>query len=172
MKLGDFGTFVIFAAIYAAGTLGLPQISFMAYQLRIGEMASPFVAIFGLPAVVGLTLGQFIANLGLQVNPIAMLSPAFSFVGLLAIHYSHKRSTLAGCIAYIAITGLWLSFALPIMNPELSSSVATLSAFAGQFIAVMVGYAAYLLAARTMSSPQKQVSVATSPVALDKTPPS
>ncbi len=88
MKLGDFGTFVIFAAIYAAGTLGLPQISFMAYQLRIGEMASPFVAIFGLPAVVGLTLGQFIANLGLQVKPIAMLSPVFSFVGLLAIHYA------------------------------------------------------------------------------------
>ncbi len=70
------------------------------------------------------------------------------------------------------ITGIWLSFTLPIINPELSGSLATLSAFAGQFIVVMVGYAAYLLATKTMSSPQKQVSVTKPPVALDKTQPS
>jgi uncharacterized membrane protein len=171
LKLGDFGIFVIFAAVYAAGTLGLPEISFLAYQLKIGEMASAFVAIFGLPAVLGLTLGQFIANLGLEAKPIAMLSPVFSFVGLLAIYYARKRSTLAGCIAYIAITGIWLSFALPIVNPELPSSLATLSAFADQFIAVMVGYAGYLLATRTMTSPTRrppELSIGKSSVELDK----
>jgi uncharacterized membrane protein len=172
LKLEDFGTFVIFAAVYAAGTLGLPQISFMAYQLRIGEMASPFVAIFGLPAIFGLTLGQFIANLGLQVQPIAMLSPAISFLGLLAIYYAHKRSTLAGCIAYIAITGAWLSFTLPILNPETSSSLATQSAFAGQFVAVMIGYGAYLLATKTMSNPQKQVAANSPPPIVNKDQPS
>ena len=153
MKLGDFGPFVIFAAIYAAGTLGLPRISFLAYQLKIGEMASAFVAIFGFPAVLGLTLGQFIANLGVEAKPIAMISPVISFVGLLAIYYMRKLSTLAGCLVYIAITGIWLTFTLPILNPEVSSSLSALSAFAGQFIAVMVGYLGYLLARRTISSP-------------------
>jgi len=162
LKLGDFGTFVIFAAIYAAGTLGLPVISFLAYRVKIGEMASPFVAIFGMPAVLGLTLGQFIANIGVEANPITMLSPIFSFVGLLAIYYMRKRSTLAGSLAYIVITGLWLSFTLPMSNPGLSSSVAMLSAFAGQFVAVMIGYVAYVFASRTMTpatvSQQQQVS--------------
>jgi hypothetical protein len=126
LKLGDFGPFVIFAAIYAGGTLGLPHISFLAYQLKIGEMASAFVAIFGIPAVLGLTLGQFIANLGVEAKPLAMISPIISFVGLLAIYYLRKLSTLAGCLVYIAITGIWLSLTLPILNPETSGSLAAL----------------------------------------------
>jgi uncharacterized membrane protein len=160
LKLGDFGTFVVFAAIYAAGSLGLPEIRFLAYQLKVGEMASAFVAIFGMPAVLGLTLGQFIANLGLEAKPIAMLSPIFSFVGLLAIHYARKRNTLSGCIAYILITGAWLSFELPIVEPELSSSLAALSAFGGQSVAVMVGYLGYLVATRTMGRPAQNTQQA------------
>lgn len=150
MKLGDFGTFVIFTAIYAAGTLGLPTFSLLAYQVKVGEIPSAFVAIFGLPAVFGLTLGQFIANLGLEAKPIAMLSPAFSFVGLLVIYYMRKRGVLAGCVAYVVITSVWLSFMLPIVRPEVSGSMAALSAFAGQLIAVMIGYVAYVLATRSM----------------------
>jgi uncharacterized membrane protein len=151
LKLGDFGTFVIFTAIYAAGTLGLPQISLMAYQVKIGEIPSAFVAIFGLPAVFGLTLGQFIANLGVEAKPVTMISPVISFIGLLVIYYARKYSTLGGCIAYVIITGLWLSFMLPMVKPEPTGSLVTLSAFAGQFIAVILGYAAYLLASRTIS---------------------
>jgi len=151
LKLGDFGTFVIFAAIYAAGTLGLPKISLLAYQVKIGEIPSAFVALFGFPAILGLTLGQFIANLGVEASPIAMLSPVFSFVGLLIIYRSRKFSTLAGCIAYIVITGFWLSVMLPIVKPEVSTSQAAISVFAGQFIAVIVGYLAYLVTARTLS---------------------
>ncbi len=170
LKLGDFGTFVIFAAIYVAGTLGLPTISLPAYQVKILEMASPFVALFGMPALLGLTLGQFIANLSLQARPISMLSPIFSFVGLLAIYYMRKRSTLAGSLAYIVITGLWLSLTLPIAKLGVSSSLATLSAFAGQFVALMVGYVVYLLMTKTMttaSDQQKQVS-ATTQINADK----
>jgi len=153
MKLGDFGPFVIFAAIYAAGSLGLPRFYFLAYQVKVGEMASAFVAIFGFPAVLGLTLGQFIANLGVEAKPIAMISPIISFAGLLFIYYMRKVNTLAGCLVYVVVTGIWLSLTLPILNPEVSSSLAAVSAFAGQFIAVMVGYLGYLLARRTVSNP-------------------
>ncbi len=151
LKLGDFGAFVVFAAIYAAGTLGLPRISLLAYQVKIGEIPSAFVAIFGLPAIFGLTLGQFIANLGVEASPIAMLSPIFSFLGLLIIYYSRKFSTLAGCIAYIVITSLWLSFMLPAVS-NLPSSQVTYSAFIGQFVAVMIGYVGYVLVKKTMLS--------------------
>ena len=151
MKLEDFGTFVIFAAIYAASTLGLPKVLFLAYHIEIGVIPTAFVAIFGMPAVFGLTLGQFIASIGFEVSPIAMLSPAISFIGLMVVYYARKFSTLAGCVAYILITSLWLSYMLPIVNGT-PLAVAAYSAFAGQTIAVAIGYIGYLVAVRKIVS--------------------
>jgi hypothetical protein len=147
VKLEDFGTFVIFAAIYAASTLGLPKVLFLAYHIEIGVIPTAFVAIFGMPAVFGLTLGQFIASIGFEVSPIAMFSPAISFVGLLAVYFARKFSTIAGCVAYIVITSLWLSYMLPIVNGT-PPDIAAYSAFAGQSIAVIIGYLGYLVAVR------------------------
>ena len=147
MKLEDFGTFVIFTAIYAASTLGLPKVLFLAYHIEIGVIPTAFVAIFGIPAVFGLTLGQFIAGIGFEVSPIAMLSPTISFVGLLIVYFARKSSTLAGCVGYIVITSLWLTYMLPIVSGT-PVSVAAYSAFAGQSIAVIIGYLGYLFAVR------------------------
>lgn len=160
LKLGDFGTFVIFTAIYAAGTMGLPQISFLAYQVKIGEIPTAFVAIFGMPAVFGLTLGQFIANVGFEASPIASLSPVFSFVGLLVVYYLRKASTLAGCMGYVVITSFWLTFMLPAVS-NVPVSEATYSAFGGQFIAVIIGYIAYLVVKKSMQGPSQSTSPST-----------
>jgi uncharacterized membrane protein len=157
LKLEDFGPFVIFTALYAAGTLGLPKFSLLAYQVKVGEMPSAFVAIFGYPAILGLTLGQFIANLGVEASPIAMISPVVSFVGLLVIYRLRKTSTFAGCIGYVVITSLWLTYLLPITT-GVSMNYAAISAFLGQFIAVMIGYVGYLIANRFRST-QKPAQV-------------
>jgi hypothetical protein len=151
LKLEDFGVFVIFAAIYAASTLGLPRFVLLAYHVEVGVIPTAFVAIFGMPAVFGLTLGQFIANLGLEVSPIAMVSPAVSFVGLLIVYYARRFSTLAGCVAYIIVTSLWLSYILPIVSGT-PPVIAAYSAFAAQSFAVIIGYVAYLFAVRTIVS--------------------
>jgi uncharacterized membrane protein len=111
---------------------------------KIGEIPTAFVAFFGMPAVFGLTLGQFIADLGLESSPLVMITPAVSFLGLLGVYYARRASTLAGCIAYIAITSLWLSFMLPAVN-GIPTVVAAYSALAGQSVAVIVGYLAYQL---------------------------
>lgn len=150
MKLGDFGIFVIFAAVYAAGTLGLPRITLMAYQVKIGEIPTAFVAIFGIPAVLGLTLGQFIANLGLEAQPLEMISPIISFVGLMIVYFARKSSVIGGCIAYVLITASWLTYVLPIVNGT-SPALASYSAFAGQFIAIIIGYIAYVFAVKPMT---------------------
>ena len=147
MKLEDFGPFVIFTALYAAGTLGLPEIHLFAYQVKIGEIPSAFVAIFGYPAVLGLTLGQFIANLGVEASPVAMLSPVVSFIGLLIIYRLRKVSVLAGCIAYVILTSAWLTYLLPVTS-GVSTTTAASSAFLGQAIAVFIGYGGYLVANR------------------------
>ena len=160
MKLEDFGTFVIFTAIYAAGTLGLPKFSLLAYQVKVGEIPTAFVAMFGYPAVLGLTLGQFIANLGVEASPIAMMSPVVAFVGLLVVYRLRTVSTLGGCIAYIVLTSTWLTYLLPITS-GVSTTEAAFSAFLGQTIAVMIGYCAYLVANRwrsTLGPPQIEQS--------------
>ena len=151
MKLEDFGPFVIFTALYAAGTLGLPQVHLFAYQVRVGEIPSAFVAFFGYPAVLGLTLGQFIANLGFEASPVAMLSPVVSFVGLLVIYRLRKASVLAGCIAYIILTAAWLTYLLPVTSGT-STALAASSAFLGQTIAVLIGYGGYTVARRIRGS--------------------
>jgi len=151
MKLEDFGPFVVFTALYAAGTLGLPVIHLFAYQVKVGEIPSAFVALFGFPAVLGLTLGQFIANLGVEASPIAMLSPVVSFAGLLVIYCLRKASVLAGCIVYIILTGIWLTYLLPITS-GVSSAAAASSAFLGQAIAVLIGYVGYNVANRIRAS--------------------
>jgi len=156
LKLGDFGTFVISAAVYAAGTLGLPRFSLLAYQVKIGEIPSAFVALLGYPAILGLTLGQFIANLGVEAQPVAMLSPLVSIIGLLVIYYCRRFSTLAGCVAYIVLTSVWLTYMLPITS-GISITMATYSAFVGQTIAVMLGYAAYL-AVKVSMFPKKHTT--------------
>jgi len=157
LKLADFGTFVISAAVYAAGTLGLPKITLLAYQVKIGEIPSAFVALLGPPAIFGLTLGQFIADLGVEASPLVMLSPAISFAGLLIVYASRKFSALAGSIAYVILTSLWLSFMLPAAY-RVPPSEAIFSAFIGQFIAVMIGYLLYVIAKRTMLPSQQGVT--------------
>jgi uncharacterized membrane protein len=51
------------AAIYALGVTLLSPISFEVFQVRIADMLLPLSIIFGLPAVIGLTLGTIVANL-------------------------------------------------------------------------------------------------------------
>lgn len=151
MKLEDFGPFVIFTALYAAGTLGLPEIHLLAYQVKFGEIPTAFVAMFGYPAVLGLTLGQFIANLGVEASPIAMLSPVVSFIGLVIIRRLRTTSVLAGCIVYIILTSTWLTYLLPITS-GISTTAAASSSFLGQTIAVMIGYCGYIVATRIKAS--------------------
>jgi hypothetical protein len=162
LKLEAFGPFVIFTALYAAGTLGLPAIHLFAYQVKVGEIPTAFVAIFGFPAVLGLTLGQFIANLGVEASPVAMLSPVVSFIGLLVVYRLRKTSVLAGCVAYIMLTVAWLTYLLPATS-DVSTTAAVSSAFLGQTIAVLIGYGGYLVARRpriSVASPQENQQTA------------
>ncbi len=153
LKMGEFGVFVVFTALYAAGTLGLPEIPLLQYRIKPGEMPSPFVAIFGYPAILGLALGHFIAGLGAHSGPVDVLSPAIGLVGLVIIYRLGRQRVLAGSIAYVIITSLWISYVL-IVSLRIPQAAAFSSAFSGQFIAVMIGYVFYRLlgAARALET--------------------
>lgn len=145
---GGFGVFVIFTALYAAGTLGLPEISLFGHQFRVGEVPSPLVAIFGLPAALGLSLGQFIANTASHLGPIDLISPAFAFLGLLLILILRRRNVLVGTLLYATVTSLWFAYKL-MVAAGISLESGVVSALSSQLIALTVGYAIYRTVRRT-----------------------
>lgn len=53
----------IFAALYSAITIALAPISFYAIQVRISDSLLALSLLFGPPAIVGTSIGCFIANL-------------------------------------------------------------------------------------------------------------
>ena len=52
----------IFAALYAIGVISLAPFSYGLVQVRIADALLPLSIVFGMPAVIGLSLGTFIAN--------------------------------------------------------------------------------------------------------------
>ena len=57
----------IFAALYAIGVVFLAPFSYGLVQVRIADALLPLSIVFGMPAVIGLSLGTFIANI---LNPV------------------------------------------------------------------------------------------------------
>jgi uncharacterized membrane protein len=52
----------IIAALYAVGVILLAPISFMLFQVRIADALIPLSIVFGMPVVLGVTLGNIVAN--------------------------------------------------------------------------------------------------------------
>ena len=149
IKTADFGIFVIFAALYAAGTMGLPELNILLYQIKPGEMPTAMVGIFGPPAVIGLVLGQWIASTTSSIGAIDMLSPVVSLAGLLIILCFRRLSVLFGSLVYVLLTSIWMTYLLGATTGE--SSIALLqSTLLGQSISVMIGYVFYQITRRTI----------------------
>lgn len=64
---------VVLAALYAVGVVTLAPVSFGVYQVRLADALLPLSMIYGLPSVVGLSMGCAIANVygGLGMIDIA-----------------------------------------------------------------------------------------------------
>lgn len=102
----------VLAAMYATLVQILHPISFMQIQIRVANALIGLVPIIGMPAVYGLTLGVFLANLTSPLGIIDLASPLFSFIGLYIIYKLRNHSTLAGLLIYSLILGAWVSFML------------------------------------------------------------
>ena len=75
---GAIALISIFAALYAIGVVFLAPFSYGLIQVRIADALLPLSIVFGMPAVIGLSLGTFIANI---LNPTGNLGPIDIFGG-------------------------------------------------------------------------------------------
>ncbi|ABN69501.1 protein of unknown function DUF988 [Staphylothermus marinus F1] len=121
----------VIAAVYAALTIALGPLAYGEIQVRISDamLILPFLAGFGWDAVVGLTIGGFLANLASPFGYIDwVFGPIANFLATLGVYASKKifGENIVGLVigellAIIAITlvigygELYLVFGIPWM---------------------------------------------------------
>ncbi len=158
MKLRDVSTAALLAALYAAGVIALAGISFEVVQVRIADMLLPLSMVFGLPAVVGITIGTLIAN---SVSPLGVVDiVGGTLANLVATYVAWKMAmnfrfrgkllfaTIVQALIITFIVGTYLQLLLNIPDTQLFGIVVPgiiytwLGVLTGSLIAiVLAGYA-------------------------------
>ena len=146
---------IIYAALYAALTIGLSPISYGAIQVRLADVLVAAVPLFGWAGVLGQGLGVLIANIPSPLGWIDMLNAIPSAVMALAMVQLYKRfdnrswTVIVGAIAYSAVIAGSVGYMLSIVYslPEL---ITIFYVFVGNLIAtVAIGYPGLLAIRRT-----------------------
>jgi hypothetical protein len=109
----------VFAALYAAIVIILAPISFGPVQLRLADVLIPFSALFGIPAILGVSLGALVGNFYWFLSPIDIILGAFANLLASYIIYRYKNRLLIGSVIGSFVIGiivggyLWLFFPPP-----------------------------------------------------------
>ncbi len=104
MRVRDLSAAIILAALYAAGVIALPGISFEIFQVRISDALLPLAMVFGLPAVFGVTVGTFVANMFSPFGPVDLLGGTLT--NLVATYMAWKMAR------NFSFKGAWLTIAI------------------------------------------------------------
>ena len=129
----------IISALYSALVIGLAPISFLPIQIRIADAMLPLSIIFGMPAIIGLTLGTIVANVFGGLGFVDIIGGGFANlvaayvawkVGSLKIKYAWITAVVLQIIIVGTVVGIYLAvlFEIPILisisNILISSTVA------------------------------------------------
>jgi uncharacterized membrane protein len=147
MKTSEISLTIILTSLYAVLVIVLAPISFGPIQLRVADCLIPLSALFGLPAIIGVSAGCFIGNAYMWLGPQdVILGTIANLVGASIIYILRKRQLLAcvaGALPIGVIVGgyLWFFFGfeadflglqLPVWFAMIASiTVSTLIAVAG-----------------------------------------
>lgn len=130
----------VFAAVYAVGVVFLAPISFQLFQVRVADALLPLAMLFGWPAILGLSIGAFVANFFGGLGPIDIVGGALAnfiatFAAWMIAHKGGRLRSLVGVTVEIVlitlIVGSYLSylFGMPV-------EVGWLGVFLGSIVAI------------------------------------
>jgi uncharacterized membrane protein len=109
----------VLAALYAVGVVFLAPISFQLFQVRIADALLPLAILFGWPAIIGLSIGAFVANFFGGLGPVDILGGALAnFIATflawkVASNRGRSKALLGVSLEIIVVTlvvGTYLSF--------------------------------------------------------------
>jgi uncharacterized membrane protein len=112
LKRSEIVRAIVLAAMYAVLVNVFHPISFMTIQVRVANALIGIVPLFGMPAVYGLTLGVFLANLTSPLGLVDWFSFIPSFIGLMIVYKLRKFSVFIGLVLYSILLGAWVAFML------------------------------------------------------------
>ena len=107
------------AALYAVGVIFLAPISFQLFQVRVADALLPLAILFGWPAIIGLSLGAFVANFFGGLGPVDIIGGTLanfvaSFIAWKLARNGGKPRVFLGVALEIAtvtlIVGTYLSY--------------------------------------------------------------
>ena len=116
MKTNEISLAIVFTSLYAVLVVVLAPISFGPIQLRVADCLIPLAALFGWPAIAGVTVGCFLGNAYLWMGPQdVILGTIANLVAATIILMLRKRpfmACVAGSLPIGVIVGgyLWLFF--------------------------------------------------------------
>ena len=146
MKTNEISLAAVFSSLYAVLIIVLAPISYGPIQLRVADCLIPLAALFGWPAIAGVTVGCFMGNAYIGMGPQdVILGTIANLVAATIIFMLRKRPFLAcvtGSLPIGVIVGsyLWMFFPppeifglqLPIWGAMIASiTISTLIAVAG-----------------------------------------
>jgi uncharacterized membrane protein len=119
----DLALTAVIAALYAALVIVQGLSAAATIQLRIADCLIPLSALFGWPAILGVSVGAFVGNVSTSLafsNGVydAVFGPLANLLAASAIYFLRKRR-FAGCLFGSTIIGLvvgsyvWMIFGAP-----------------------------------------------------------
>jgi len=148
-----------FAALYAAGVVALAPISFQVFQVRVADALLPLAILFGWPAVLGFSVGAFVANFfgGLGVVDVLGGSVANFLATYTAWKIGQRRSRTSWLVAVAmeilvvtVIVGSYLSYLF-----QMPLEIGLLGILLGSFVAIgLIGSALLLVLSRPIITNQ------------------
>ncbi|MDG6990093.1 MAG: QueT transporter family protein [Nitrososphaerota archaeon] len=108
-------TAAVYAAMYVVLAVAFGPISYGVVNFRVANILIGLVPIIGWPAIIGQTLGVFIANqpaLGDALGPIDLINVVPTLVFAWALWKLRRRSVFLGLTLYSAALGVSVSYAL------------------------------------------------------------
>jgi uncharacterized membrane protein len=107
-----------FAALYTVGVLVLAPISFQVFQVRVADALLPLAIFFGWPAILGLSLGAFVANIFGGLGPVDIVGG--SIANLIAGYVAWRVAAGGGMWRMLVAIGLQILIVTAIVGTYLS----------------------------------------------------
>lgn len=107
-----------FAALYTVGVLVLAPISFQVFQVRIADALLPLAILFGWPAILGLSLGAFVANIFGGLGPVDIVGG--SIANLIAGYVAWRVAAGGGMWRVLVAIGLQILIVTAVVGTYLS----------------------------------------------------
>ena len=166
MKTKDLTRIAAIAAIYVVITIIFSPISYGHIQLRISEALTLLPFYLGLPAVIGLFIGVFIANMAGGLGVIDIIFG--SLITLLAAIFTARASSLKKAAIYPVVfnafgVGLILYFILGIriVDPDVGPTISAFLNYLAHVFTVGLGQfaAVYIIGIPLMKLMNKKINL-------------